>query len=617
MRNALTLAFASCFLVTLFSQGVGQQRAPQMSVAPADERSNREQDGLEGPVRRVRVETAKMIVRGGNVVEGPRVVRGIATYDSLGKKIDSVDYPVESSTVPGKERYRYDEKGNIVEMVVLGGDGSILSKEAYAYEFDPMGNWTKMSTSVAVYENGQVTFEPTEVTYRTLSYYYNQAIEKLSKNTAPPKRAAVPPASTTKADTLSGSTNNQPIGEPVSTGIKNSPTNPGTSSPPPIQNNDAIASEASVKKEVTAPVETVSKPPVAKMSEDRLRGAAIELPQPEYPQAALLARISGKVEVQLLINEKGTVTNARAQSGNALLTQAAEIAASKAKFLPAKLAPEPTLAFGVITYDFSLPETAPTPVTSIPSTDTTPRVSSERKLTIPSEGKTAVMETRPVSFPEAKPKAPEAERSNYAKGVAFLAAGNYEEAATLLKQVVQSDPNDANAYVKLAMSYSGMQRDKEAIAGYKMAAQIKASALDAAAYFKWGKSYLALDKNSDAISAFKQALSLMRAEAIGLEPTTTLMPSLEQVHHYMGTAYINSRRFGDSIKEFKQVVALNPANAEAHYALAIAYLSNGDREAAEAEHKILTSLDPALAKKIVSAFSSSSSRYGCRNIACR
>lgn len=616
MRNTLTLAFASCFLITAFSQGLGQQGTPQMSVAPTDERSNRQQDGLEGPVRRVRVETAKMIVRSGNVVEGPRVVRGIATYDSLGKKIDSVDYPVESTTVPGKERYRYDEKGNIIEMVVLGGDGSILSKEAYAYEFDPMGNWTKMNTSVAVYENGEVTFEPTEVTYRTISYYYNQAIEKLSKNIATPKRTALPPASTAKTDTVNRSNTNQPIGEAVSTGIKNPATSPVNSSPPPVKNNDAIASEAPAKKEVTAPIEPVSKPSVVKMSEDRLRIAAIELPQPEYPQAALLARLSGKVEVQLLINEKGTVTNARAQSGNPLLTQAAEIAASKAKFLPAKLSSEPTLAFGVITYDFNLPETPPT-VTSIPATESQPRVGDERKVTTPSEEKTAVTETRRASFTEPQPKAAESETSDYAKGIAFLTAGNYEAAATVLKQVVQADPNDANAYIKLAMSYAGMQKDKEAIAGYKMAAQIKPSALDAAVYFKWGKSYLALDKNSDAISAFKQALSLMRAEAIGLEPTTTVIPSLEQVHHYMGTAYINSRRFGDSIKEFKQVVALNPANAEAHYALAISYISNGDREAAEAEYKILSSLDPALAEKIVSALSNSSSRYGCRNIACR
>ena len=123
-----------------------------------------------------------------------------------------------------------------------------------------------------------------------------------------------------------------------------------------------------------------------------------------------------------------------------------------------------------------------------------------------------------------------------------------------------------------------MSKNKEAIATYKMAAQIDRGAVTAAAYHSWGRTYLALEKNTDAISAFKQALSLMRDETVGTEHKTSGMPSLAQVHYDLGTAYINSRRFGESIKEFKQVVAMNPANAEAHYALAIAYISNNNRE---------------------------------------
>ena len=125
-----------------------------------------------------------MIVKDGNSVEGPRVLRGVATYDPLGKKIDSVAYPVEASNLLGKEQYRYDEKGNIVEMVLRGDDGSTLSKETYEYEFDQIGNWKKMTSSIAVYENGKVSFEPIEVTYRTIAYYYGQAIDKLASSAA-------------------------------------------------------------------------------------------------------------------------------------------------------------------------------------------------------------------------------------------------------------------------------------------------------------------------------------------------------------------------------------------------------------------------------------------------
>ncbi len=619
MRNLIPLSLASLLLVAVtYQNGLAQQSALQSSAAAAEERSNREQDGLEGPVRRVRVETAKMIVKAGNLVEGPKVVRGIATYDSLGKKIDAVDYPVESSTVPGKERYSYDVKGNIVEMVVVGTDGSILSKEAYSYEFDPIGNWTRMNTSVAVYENGKVTFEPTEVTYRTISYYYNQAIEKLSKAATKTTTATPAPQPTRRDSALQAVPANQtqlnPVAEPVAAKLKDPVATSIPLSHAPA--NETPAGTNTVKNEVATPSEPVSKPSVAKVPEAVLRAAATEIPEPDYPQAALLGRISGKVEVQVLVSDKGLVTNARAQSGQTILKEAAEAAALKARFIPSKIAAEPSMAFGVITYNFILPEAPSTTATNAQPVEPKPRPADERKVTTP----TTPVETRPATFTEPKPKtttATEPEATNYSKGLTFLAANYFAEAAAEFSQAVQANPNDANAYAKLAMSLSGMGKDQEALAGYKMAAQISPSVLDAAAYYNWGKSYLALEKNSDAIAAFKQALSLMRAEAIGLEPKTVGMPSAEQVHHYMGTAYINSRRFNDAIKEFKQVVALNPANAEAHYALAIAYFSNGDRRAAEEENKILSTLDAELSSQLTAALGAPGARFGCKNVACR
>jgi Flp pilus assembly protein TadD len=626
MTNTLKLTItAACLVMALVQAGLGQQGSVPTSLAAAEERVTREQDGLQGPVRRVRVETARVVVKGDKMVEGPRVLRGVATYDPLGKKIDAVDYPLESNTVPGKEKYRYDDKGNIIEMVVVGSDGSILGKEAYDYELDPMGNWTKMNTAVAVYENGKVTFEPTEVTYRTISYYYNQAIEKISRTTSKTKIASQPstsapvsaPLSTVKAVAKPVVTD-QPVAEKVAAIETASATKSAAVPTTPTHSNDSVGTETSpIKAANTAPGNT-AKPSVIKFEENVLRSAAIDLPQPEYPQTALITRAAGPVEVQLLVNEKGIVTNARAQSGNPLLIPAAEAAALKARFSPSKLAADPTIAFGVITYNFFPPDAAsPAPASTIGSN---PRPADERKVASnPAAERNALATTRPATFTEPQPKPNlESESSQYSRGVTFLIAGNYEEAATALNQAVQANPNDANAYLKLALSYSALHKDKEAVAGYKMAKQIERSVFDASAYFNWGRSYLALDKTSDAISAFKQTLTLMRAEAIGLEPKTSAsVPSLEQVHHHLGVAYINDRRFSDAIKEFKQVVALNPANAEAHYALAVSYLNTGDQRAAQDESKILASLDPEMAKKLATAIADPSAQMGCRNIGCR
>lgn len=621
MKNLLTLIFVFCFLVFGFDQiSLGQQKQVRPVGSAAAELNNREQDGLKGPVRRVRVETSKMIVKGGNFVEGPRAVRGIVTYDPNGKKIDAVDYPVESSAPSGNERYRYDNKGNIVEMVVVGNDGSILSKEAYEYEFDQLGNWTKMAASVAIYENGKVVFEPTEVTFRSISYYYNQAIEKLSATAAKPKVVAprsVPPRVEPQSEpksTPSPIATNQPVSKSTIADVKEpaKETVPVTTVPvttTPTEGNPVAEPAAAKPIEVNTTANNATTPSVLKVSEDVLRKAAVELPQPEYPAAALSTQLGGKVEVQLLVDAKGNVINARATSGSPLLVDAAETAARKARFSPARLSEVATMVFGVITYDFVLPAAPTAQLAITPPTESRPATSDARKpATTRSVEKTAVAE--PVANSGSK-------ASHFQEGVDSLNAGRYEQAAAAFNQAIQVDPNDADAYLKLAMSYSGMHKDKEAIAGYKMAAQINESVFDVRAYYVWAGSYIALDKNSEAISALKKALKIKRAEGIELEPKQPQsFPSLEVLHHGLGISYLNSGRFGESIKELKQVITLNPANAQAHYALALAYIANGETKAAETQNNILSSLDRKLSQKILVALNAPK-KPGCRTIACR
>lgn len=157
----------------------------QNSVNPGQTRaavtildSNKEQDGLVGSVRRVTIQTAKLEVKQGRLVEGPLQVLEITTYGITGNRIDNISYPVADSLV-GKEEYKYDDKGHIIEMTLRDERGSILNREAYDYEFDRFGNWTKMVTSLLVFEAGEVKREAVEVTYRTLTYYFDDSIAKI------------------------------------------------------------------------------------------------------------------------------------------------------------------------------------------------------------------------------------------------------------------------------------------------------------------------------------------------------------------------------------------------------------------------------------------------------
>jgi TonB family protein len=84
-------------------------------------------------------------------------------------------------------------------------------------------------------------------------------------------------------------------------------------------------------------------------------GKIIDLPKPDFPQAAKSAKVAGKVEVRVKINEKGYVTFAEIVSGNPLLLESAITAAKKAKYSPQLCDNKPLITDGIITYNFILP----------------------------------------------------------------------------------------------------------------------------------------------------------------------------------------------------------------------------------------------------------------------
>ena len=155
--------------------------------------STKDQDGLLGSVRRVKTETAKIELKDGHAVEGPSQLVELTTYGIKGNRVENTSYPIPGSLV-GKEEYKYDERGNITEMTVRDERGSIINREAYTYEFDKFGNWTKMVTSLVVFENGELKREPIEITHRTVTYYFDDTVAKIVDEPKPILAPAVPEA---------------------------------------------------------------------------------------------------------------------------------------------------------------------------------------------------------------------------------------------------------------------------------------------------------------------------------------------------------------------------------------------------------------------------------------
>lgn len=83
-----------------------------------------------------------------------------------------------------------------------------------------------------------------------------------------------------------------------------------------------------------------------------LNGKSIFLYQPKYPPAAKAAGVGGQVQVQVIVDENGSVIAARAVSGHPLLRQTSETAARSSKFTPTTIDGQRVKVTGVIVYNF-------------------------------------------------------------------------------------------------------------------------------------------------------------------------------------------------------------------------------------------------------------------------
>ncbi len=85
-----------------------------------------------------------------------------------------------------------------------------------------------------------------------------------------------------------------------------------------------------------------------------LQGAALHRVNPEYPDEAKAARVTGVVTVEIKIDEQGKVIGARVLSGHPLLRDAAVEAARQWMFQPTYLQGEPVKVIGTVTFNFTL-----------------------------------------------------------------------------------------------------------------------------------------------------------------------------------------------------------------------------------------------------------------------
>lgn len=474
------IRFTIC--VCLFAVGLAhtvqaQNQTGYSSTSVASGDAIKQPSGLNGPVRRVRAETVTLLVKDGKTVEGPRLVREITTYDQKGQKIDSVVYPAGSSTVVGNKQYLYDAKGNIIEMVSRGDDGSILGKEKYEYQFDDFGNWKMMTASFAVSENGSVSYEPFEITFRTITYYYIQPAPKV---TILPNVSQV--ANTITMATESGS---QKMMEPKSDAPVVAATGRPTSG---IKTTSAAADVLEAGRSETPITSSAAVTPKDEAPKLPIRKAAIELPQ------------SGNKSTVL------SVANATSSEPKTSHTNQA----------------------------VSEPKIVVQPGDSVQATTTPVNDSLALASSFYAKGSVFLASGRNSEAAQALRQATERDPSDaaaYAKlGIAYVGLQQHELAVAAFKMAIRIKPElmDAEGYYQLSNAYNGLAKVSQALEALKQAVYIKraeqASAEVANAsrspsledlHYSTGLAYYNLRRYNHAIEELKQVIALnpKRAQA--------------------------------------------------------------------------------------------------------
>jgi tetratricopeptide (TPR) repeat protein len=519
MCNKTRLLTCLCAIVLgLGGQIYGQQETTGGTTR--HELNDREKDGLIGPVRRVTVESAKIIIKNGNVTEAPRVLREVTTYDPRGKKVDTVAYPIDGETLPGKEQYKYDDKGNIVEMQLRSSDGRLLSKEFYKYQMDEVGNWKKMTASLAVFQEGQLSDEPVEVTYRTITYFYSQDIAKLV--------AAAPATGSNGPANLKESEGRQPAGDRKKTAIPAREPPVPTKSEPRFTNtlaaNSAIP-KADESKNTSSPKQTLlgseAVPLSQKVSSASLTGLRPDPETVREPSTLSTERLPAKEERKSIESPSGvTVGNAvpaGARAANPPGTPVVNLSAD----------PGNLYNLGVSYLESGKPREAV------------------------------------LTLKEAVHKNPENTVAYLKLGLAYSALRQYKEAIAAYKMAIQirRDLVDAEAYYQLGQAYTGIGKHSDAVAALKQALYItRADAINSERqktptvpsmeelHYSLGLVYYQQTKYKEAVDELQKVIELN--------------PRLAEAHFGLAVSYIALGDRRSAEKQQKVLASLNPALAK-------------------------------------------------------
>ena len=191
---------------------------------------------------------------------------------------------------------------------------------------------------------------------------------------------------------------------------------------------------------------------------------------------------------------------------------------------------------------------------------------SRQRLSIESTAP-AASETVPAEL-----KARELNQSGYDA----LQQGNYAQAVTLFKRVIELDPKDKTAWINLGRAHLALKQNDEAIAAFRK--QTELNPYDEYAYNSLGAVYVIQRKYDEAEAAFQKQIELN--------------PLDKYAHAGLGTMYLERKQYDRAAGELEKAAALVPDNAQLRIEMGKAYLGLKRNEDAAAAFDKAVELSP-------------------------
>lgn len=139
------------------------------------------------------------------------------------------------------------------------------------------------------------------------------------------------------------------------------------------------------------------------------------------------------------------------------------------------------------------------------------------------------------------------------------AEANFDKAIKCFQQALEINPDFAEAYFNMGISYNEKDKKGKAIRCYKKAIEINPDYVKA--YYNMGQAYCDKGDGYKAIRFYKKAININPEDA--------------EAYNNLGDAYCNIDKYKKAIECYKKAININPGDAEAYNKLGDAYGKKG------------------------------------------